>query len=143
METLINPEAKSIDGIAVKRRLWLAAGWLLLAVVLWGILTPEPPRFISPPLPQFDKLEHFGAFLLLNSWFIAARAGRRRRWVFTAIFILLGGLIEIVQAWSGFRDGDWLDWTADCVGVLVGAWWPSRWLERIHAWFIGLSLKTE
>lgn len=113
-------------------RLWLAAGWLMLAVVLWGTLTPEPPAFISPPVPQFDKFEHFGAFLFLNAWFIAARPKRRGWWLITLAFILLGGLIEIVQGWSGFRDGDWYDWYADSTGVLLGAAWPSLWLARLH-----------
>ena len=113
-------------------RLWLAVGWLVLTVVLWGTLTPEPPGFISPPVPQFDKFEHFGAFLFLNAWFIAARPRRRGWWLITLMFILLGGLIEILQGWSGFRDGDWYDWYADSVGVLLGAAWPSFWLTRMH-----------
>lgn len=113
-------------------RLWLAVGWLVLAVVLWGTLTPEPPGFISPPVPQFDKFEHFGAFLFLNAWFIAARPGRRGWWLITPAFILLGGLIEIVQGWSGFRDGDWYDWYADSAGILLGAAWPSFWLTRLY-----------
>lgn len=117
-------------------RLWLAAGWLTLAVVLWGTLTPEPPSFISPPVPQFDKFEHFGAFLFLNAWFIAARPKRRGRWLITLTFILLGGLIEIVQGWSGFRDADWYDWYADSVGVLLGGAWPSLWFGRLHRWLM-------
>lgn len=116
---------------ALMHRFWLAFGWLVLTVVLWGTLTPEPPQFISPPVPQFDKFEHFGAFLFLNAWFIAAQP-RRRWWLFAVVFILLGGLIEIIQAWSGFRDGDWFDWAADSAGVLLGAWWPSIWLARQH-----------
>lgn len=117
-------------------RFWLAAGWLVLAIVLWGTLTPEPPAFISPPVPQFDKFEHFGAFLFLNAWFIAARPTRRGWWLITLAFILLGGLIEVMQGWSGFRDGDWYDWYADSAGALLGAAWPSLWLIRLHRWLL-------
>lgn len=117
-------------------RLWLATGWLTLAVVLWGTLTPEPPDFISPPVPQFDKFEHFSAFLFLNAWFIAARPKRRGRWLIILAFILLGGLIEIVQGWSGFRDADWYDWYADSAGVLLGGAWPSLWLARLYRWLM-------
>jgi VanZ family protein len=117
-------------------RLWLGFGWVVLAIVLWGTLTPEPPGFISPPLPQFDKVEHFGAFLFLNAWFIAAQPTRRRWWLLTLAFIALGGLIEIVQGWSGFRDGDWYDWYADISGALLGAWWPSLWLARLHGYMV-------
>lgn len=140
MVTVTNKLWLTIDRVRV-HRLWMAAGWLMLAVVLWGTLTPEPPQFISPPLPQFDKLEHFGAFLLLNAWFIAAQPGRRRWWLITFAFIVLGGVIEIIQGWSGFRDGDWLDWMADNAGVVLGAWWPSRWLGRVHARLSGAAPK--
>jgi len=119
------------------RRLWLAAGWLMLAVVLWGTLTPEPPP-LEPPIPQFDKLEHFGAFLILTAWFCAA-VRIRRRWLWIAVaFILLGGLIEIIQGWSGFRDAEWLDWAADSAGALFALWLPSLWLNRLHdRWVAG------
>ncbi|MFI4921124.1 MAG: VanZ family protein, partial [Gammaproteobacteria bacterium] len=88
---------------------------------------------------QFDKVEHFGAFLLLNAWFIAAQPKRRFWWLITLAFIVLGGVIEIVQGWSGFRDGDWLDWAADSAGVVLGAWWPSLWLGRLRRRLIGLN----
>lgn len=36
--------------------------------------------------------------------------------------IIMGGLIELAQAYctSGVRNGDWLDWATDAVGVLIG-----------------------
>lgn len=136
LQTQTETEPSIRQDAASLHRLWLACGWLVLAIVLWGTLTPEPPGFISPPLPQFDKFEHFGAFLFLNAWFIAAQAKRRYWWSLTVGFIALGGLIEIVQTWSGFRDGDWYDWYADSAGVLLGAAWPSLWLARIHGYLI-------
>lgn len=117
------------------RRLWLAAGWLMLAVVLWGTLTPEPPQ-LAPPIPQFDKLEHFSAFFILTAWFCAAvRARRHWLWI-AAAFILLGGLIEIIQGWSGFRDAEWLDWAADSTGAAFALWLPARGLSRLYAQWI-------
>jgi hypothetical protein len=43
---------------------------------------------------------------------------------------LLGIGIELAQALSGWRHGDWLDWLADCVGVALGVlviqlWWSK------------------
>ena len=37
--------------------------------------------------------------------------------------VLMGGLIEIVQAYctGGRRSGDWMDWAADSIGVAIGA----------------------
>ncbi|MGE5624370.1 MAG: VanZ family protein [Bacillota bacterium] len=117
---------------AVVERLWLGLGWLGLAIVLWGTLTPEPPKLPEPPIPQFDKLEHFTAFLLLTAWFSAAFTGRRRGLIIVCLFLVLGGVIELVQGWSGFRDAEWLDWAADCAGVAVGAWYPARWLAALR-----------
>lgn len=111
------------------RRAWLAAGWLMLAVVLWGTLTPEPPQ-LEPPIPQFDKLEHFGAFLLLSGWFTAALPGPRWTWGLAAVFIALGGAIELIQGWTGFRDAEWMDWVSDSVGVVFGVWLAARGLSR-------------
>jgi VanZ family protein len=117
---------------ATVARLWLGLGWLGLAVVLWGTLTPEPPKLPELPIPQFDKLEHFTAFLILTAWFIAAFPGGRRWLWIGAAFIMLGGLIEILQGWSGFRDAEWLDWAADCAGVAAGAGYPARWLGTLR-----------
>ena len=44
--------------------------------------------------------------------------------------MLLGIGIELAQALSGWRHGDWLDWLADCVGVALGVlviqpWWSK------------------
>lgn len=113
---------------ATVARLWLGLGWLGLAAVLWGTLTPEPPKLPELPIPEFDKLEHFMAFLVLTAWFTAAFPGGRRWLWIVAAFMVLGGLIEVVQGWSGFRDAEWLDWAADCVGVAAGMGYPARWL---------------
>lgn len=107
---------------------WLAAGVALVAFIVWGSLTPTPPN-ISLPIPQFDKLEHFGAYLLMTAWFIAAFP--RKRWWVALVFVALGGLIEILQGYTG-RDPDWFDWFADCIGVAAGAWYPARWAIRLR-----------
>jgi VanZ family protein len=108
--------------------LWLAAGWALAVLVVWGSLTPSPPD-IEPPFMHVDKLEHFSAYLILTAWFTAA-APRRWLWIGLA-FAAAGGLIEIAQAYTG-RDAEWLDWAADCAGAAVGLWYPARWLARLR-----------
>jgi VanZ family protein len=115
---------------AAVQRTWLTAGLALMALIVWGSLTPTPPN-IELPLPQFDKLEHFGAYLLLTAWFIAAFP---RHWLWVALFfVLLGGAIEILQGYTG-RDPDWFDWFADCAGVVAGAWLPARWALQARLW---------
>jgi VanZ family protein len=38
--------------------------------------------------------------------------------------VLLGAGIELAQWLTGWRQGDWQDWIADCVGLVMGyfAW---------------------
>jgi len=52
-------------------------------------------------------------------------------WIMAA-FVFMGGMIEILQGLSGYRDAEWLDWAADCAGVLAGCWWPARRLAWMH-----------
>lgn len=111
------------------QRAWLAAGVALLAIIIWGSLTPTLPDMSLPPIPQFDKFEHIGAYLLLTAWFSAAYP---RRWLWIAMsFAVLGGLIEILQGYTG-RDPDWFDWFADCIGAGLGTWYPRRWALRVR-----------
>jgi VanZ family protein len=35
--------------------------------------------------------------------------------------MVYGGIIEIAQErWFAPRSGEWMDWLADCIGVIVG-----------------------
>ena len=117
------------DRRAAVHRAWLAAGWLMVVGVTWGSLTPMPPH-IEFPFPQFDKLEHFSAYFLMTAWFAAVWP---KHWTWVALgFIVMGGLIEILQGLSGWRDAEWLDWAADCAGVALALWYPMRWLSSLR-----------
>jgi VanZ family protein len=36
--------------------------------------------------------------------------------------MLYGGAIEVIQEqWFAPRSGEWMDWGADCIGVIMGA----------------------
>lgn len=109
-------------------QLWLAAGAALLALVAWGSLTPTPPD-VEIPIDHFDKVEHFGAYLVMTAWFAAAFP--RRWYVVALVFIAVGGVIEILQMFTG-RDAEWLDWAADSAGAAVALWYPTRWLVSLR-----------
>jgi VanZ family protein len=112
---------------------WLLVGWFLVGFVVWGCLTPAPPDLeFGLQLPQFDKLEHCGAYLLMTSWFAAALPGRGWLVFLVLVFAALGGLIEILQYLTGWRDGDWWDWAADCLGVALAIGYPTRWLRALY-----------
>jgi VanZ family protein len=118
------PVAGTVQGF------WLTVGIALVAFIVWGSLTPHPPD-MDISLPDFDKAEHFSAYLMLTAWFAAAFP---RRWLWVAlVFAVLGGLIEILQGYTG-RDPEWLDWVADCAGAAVGIWYPARWALAVRLW---------
>ena len=120
------------DAAVAVRRGWLATGVAILGLVTWGSLTPSPPD-VRIPVPQFDKLEHIGAYLLLTAWLSAIYP---KRWPWIALgFALYGGAIEILQGYTG-RDPDWFDWFADCVGAGLGAWYPARWAQQVQSFVV-------
>lgn len=109
---------------------WHMLGVCMVALVWWGCLTPSPPD-IPQLFPQFDKLEHFTAYLALAAWFAAIHVTTRRRMLILVLLICMGGMIEILQGYTG-RDAEWLDWLADIAGVLLGLAWPALWLRALY-----------
>lgn len=101
-------------------RPWLQA--LLLGLLIagtWLALTPRPPRIADT---GWDKSNHALAFAVLA--FNAALAFPAARWRAAACagwLMLYGGLIEVAQALGPFgRQGEWLDWLADGIGIGIG-----------------------
>lgn len=99
------------------RRAGAVLFWPALAVVIWGELTPHPPRLEGPLM--WDKLDHFIAYFGLM--LLAALGWGLRRslsWILLAV-VALGGALEILQNMTG-RDADWSDLAANSVGALAG-----------------------
>jgi VanZ family protein len=93
---------------------WRLAFWAAVAGVSVGSLTPTtylPPQAFD----IWDKAQHTSAFVLLGGLGLLAFPQRTLR-VLTGLLVY-GGLIELAQAASGWRYGDWQDWLADAVGV--------------------------
>lgn len=102
------PSSKSLQRIA---RLFF---WLGVCVVLATTLAPS--RMIPSVVFQYwDKAQHALAFAGLAGAGLVAY-GRHWRWIVGGL-VALGAAIEVAQAWSGWRQGDWLDWLADGVGI--------------------------
>ena len=99
------------------RRIGRVMFWPALIVVLWGELTPHPPKLAGPWM--WDKLDHFTAYFGL-ALLATLGWGLRRSliWVFLAV-VALGGGLEIVQTLTG-RDGQWGDFIANDLGALLG-----------------------
>ena len=117
------------------RRLWLTTGWALVIFVIWITLTPNPPSALQT-IPHLDKTGHFLAYVALTAWFTTVLPGRKWLTSLTIIFVVMGGVLEILQGFTG-RDPSWFDWLIDTGGALLGAGLPRVWLAHVYAWIIG------
>ncbi|PWB59288.1 MAG: VanZ family protein [Nitrosomonadales bacterium] len=102
----------------VYRKTWLAAGWLLVFLIAYISLIPSPPAPMR--FPHADKLEHLISYAMLMGWFCQIYSARRQRIYLALACLAFGGIIELLQGWSGYRTADWLDWLADSLGVILG-----------------------
>ncbi len=98
--------------------------WLALLVLTTLSLMPTgllPPQVFS----LWDKAQHalgFGGLTLLG---LLAYPHQRVR--LPLLLLAHGGLIEVAQAATGWRYGEWMDLLADAVGIaaVTGLWWGT------------------
>ena len=72
----------------------------------------------SQAFTLWDKAQHALAFAALGA--LGALAYPRRLGLLAANLLLFGGAIELAQAATGWRSGDWADWLADAIGLVAG-----------------------
>jgi VanZ family protein len=116
----------------VSRRLLAYLPALVWAVVIAVVAGSSrlPP---TPAVTHFDKVLHFGAYLVLGGllgagWHVARR-WPRRGWLL-ACALLLGLSDEVRQARIQARSGEFADWVADAAGAATGLFLASRLLGR-------------
>ena len=91
--------------------------WMLVIITLF--LTLMPAKEIPDALIFWDKLQHSLCFATLA--FVGLFAYKNVILMCVSLSIY-GILIELMQTFlTTTRHGDWLDWVADTVGVLIGA----------------------
>jgi VanZ family protein len=96
-------------------RYWKPAFWLCAIALLALSLAP-----VSPELPTtgWDKSNHFVGFATLA--LLGLPAYPRYRLAVLAGLVLYGGLIEVLQSFTTYRQAEWLDLLADAIGVAGG-----------------------
>ena len=103
--------------------------------VLYMSITPLPVDFILPDFNLKDKVLHGGAYvvfaliLCLELYRQRYSFTEKKMWGWGMLYpILYGGFIEIIQ--ENFfppRQGEWSDWLADILGVMIG-FFIAKWL---------------
>ena len=94
---------------------WKPAFWSCAVAVLVLSLLPATPEL---PTTGWDKSNHFLGFCVLAVLGLQAYPARLIH-VVTGLLIY-GGAIELLQSLTSYRLGDWLDWLADAIGVMIG-----------------------
>ena len=91
--------------------------WPAVALIVWGEVKPQPGEIETL---VWDKALHFTAYFGLGGLICVALKAERR--VIPAILglALFGGVLEIVQGFTG-RDPSFFDETANILGAICGA----------------------
>jgi len=95
---------------------WKSSFWALVLATLW--LSLVPVHHIPSAFSFWDKAQHALGFAGLAFLGLMAYPGRVAQ-VMSGL-MLLGAGIEVMQGLTGWRQGDWQDWVADCVGLIIG-----------------------
>ena len=99
------------------RKLWLAIGFGLIALVIYLSLTPEP---VDAGSVAEVKVGHFVAYAVLMLWFAQLYRSWRARLALAAAFALLGVGLELAQGLTSYRSFAYSDMVDNAIGVAVG-----------------------
>ena len=95
----------------------LIVGWLLIAAIVIGSLTPAG---VDLRFHLSDKVRHLSSYLVLMLYF-SGLYPRERHPLLALAFFLLGALLEIVQGTlTTTRHMDLIDLTANTLGIVLG-----------------------
>jgi VanZ family protein len=99
------------------RTLWLGAGWVGVAMVVYFSLVPDPPQI---DMAEGDKVQHLAAYAGLMLWFAQVMAGRTQRAILVWLLVALGVALELAQGLTGYRSMSLADMAANTAGVILG-----------------------
>ncbi len=115
-------------------RLWLAAGWSLIAIATIASLLPSQNL---PNIGTSDKLHHMVAYASMALWFSGIYPRSRYPLIGILLFVL-GLAIEGAQGAMGFgRQADVRDMLANATGIAAGLMVAflglGGWAQRVEA----------
>lgn len=105
---------------------WCSAIVLAIASLVPVDLLPQQATTI------WDKGQHAFGFAWLA--LLGLLAYNERFWTMLTGLTVYGGAIELAQAATGWRYGEWLDFAADGIGILIGTviWLAVRGLSTLQ-----------
>lgn len=101
---------------------------VLCVLLIWYLCLFRPPRIHTfDDIAFFDKWVHISMYLGTCSVFWVEYLRSRRHWSKTHLTlvaivspIMMSGVIELAQAYlTTYRSGDWADFAANSLGVLL------------------------
>jgi VanZ family protein len=94
---------------------YIALFWACLLFVSYKLLAPATHSGID--IPHLDKLAHAAIFFVLCGLLMRAYS---MSWLqYFTVFAVYGLITEYLQAQTGHRSGDVLDWLANMTGVIL------------------------
>ncbi len=118
------------DKLAVDRRIILGLWMVSILMVIIGSLAPADTKLMKlvDDLNISDKLQHFGAYVILAVLPVLGRRRMSQGCYLGASMAVLGVGLELAQSFSPGRTPDVYDAVADFGGVLTGLalGWASR-----------------
>ncbi len=104
--------------------LWLSAGWLMVILLCYFSLIPNPPEF-NIEFKYFDKVRHFIAYFILMFWFAQLYKTGKARLFYASFFVSMGIILEVLQGLGGVRFFEYYDMLANALGVAL-AWFITK-----------------
>ena len=112
-------------------RLWLTVGWVLVLLVVFFSLSPEPPEMFE--FEHSDKFGHLFAYFSLMLWFANIYPGRNQRISLSVAFLAMGVVLELLQGLTGYRTFQYSDMVANGVGIFLGGLLAKTWFGSFLA----------
>ncbi|MCW8923116.1 MAG: VanZ family protein [Gammaproteobacteria bacterium] len=100
------------------KKLWLAMGYALVAIVIYLSVTSHPPDS-GLEIPFYDKIGHTLAYFILMGWFAQLYHLKRQRTMYALGFVAMGVAMEYVQSFDPARMAEFADMVANTLGVVI------------------------
>lgn len=116
---------------------------LFCIAIIWLLCFFTPPKTELDQITDFDKFVHMAMYagtlgiFWIEYWFSRRSSEQWSKlklilWSFV-LPITMSGLIELLQAYctGGRRDGDWRDFAANSIGVLIAFFLGNTLLKKL------------